>query len=159
MHPNTVRRSFPLRRTALVAALAMGLGGVVHAQSTTGTIFGQAPAAANETVTVSGSTGITRQVPVDAAGRYRVGNLPLGSYNVSLEKDGAVVDTRKNVDIVVGQGTEHGLQVHVTVADVERQRSVRFQSAQIELQGLTRQKMNGDGVGAERVHDQQVVLG
>jgi len=106
MHSNATRRGQPLRRTALVAALAMSLGGVVHAQSTTGTIFGQAPAAANETVTVSGSTGVTRQVPVDASGRYRVGNLPLGSYNVSLEKDGATVDTRKNVDIVVGQGTE-----------------------------------------------------
>lgn len=75
-----------LKRTALVLALGMGITGLAFAQSTTGSIFGQAPVASGETVTVSGSTGVTREVSVDNAGRYRVTNLPLGTYTVSLKK-------------------------------------------------------------------------
>jgi len=94
-----------LQRTALALALGMGITGFAFAQSTTGTIFGQAPAASGETVTVSGSTGITREVPVDSSGRYLISNLPLGTYTVTLKKDGAVVDSRNNVNILVGAGT------------------------------------------------------
>lgn len=94
-----------LQRTALVLALGMGFAGLAFAQSTTGSIFGQAPAASGETVTVNGSTGVTREVEVDSSGRYRVTNLPLGTYTVTLKKDGAVVDSRDNVNIVVGAGT------------------------------------------------------
>jgi hypothetical protein len=94
-----------LQRTALALALGMGLTSVTYAQSTSGTIFGQAPVTSGETVTVSGSTGVTREVPVDSSGRYSIGNLPLGSYTVTLKKDGAVVDSRNNVNIVVGAGT------------------------------------------------------
>ncbi|WP_114239090.1 TonB-dependent receptor [Dyella sp. C9] len=97
-------RSVVLRRSSLAVALTLGLAGVALAQSTTGTIFGQAEA--GETVTVSGSTGITRSVTVDKAGRYRVANLPLGTYTVQLQKDGATVDTRDNVSITVNAGTE-----------------------------------------------------
>jgi hypothetical protein len=94
-----------LQRTALALALGMGFAGLAFAQATTGSIFGQAPAASGETVTVSGSTGVTREVPVDSSGRYSIGNLPLGSYTVTLKKDGAVVDSRNNINIVVGAGT------------------------------------------------------
>jgi hypothetical protein len=94
-----------LRRTALALALGLGFSAGVFGQATTGSIFGQAPAAAGETITVSGSTGVTRVVAVDSNGRYQVGNLPLGSYTVTLKKDGAVVDSRENVNIVVGAGT------------------------------------------------------
>jgi len=94
-----------LQRTALALALGIGFAGLAFAQATTGSIFGQAPAASGETVTVSGSTGVTREVPVDSSGRYSIGNLPLGSYTVTLKKDGAVVDSRNNVNIVVGAGT------------------------------------------------------
>jgi outer membrane receptor protein involved in Fe transport len=97
-------RSATLRRTALAVALSMGVAGVAFAQSTTGSIFGLAEA--GETVSISGSTGITREVPVDSTGRYRVGNLPLGTYTVSLQKNGAVVNTRNNVNLTVNAGTE-----------------------------------------------------
>ncbi len=94
-----------LQRTALALALGLGFAGLAFGQATTGSIFGQVPAAAGETVTVSGSTGVTREVPIDSSGRYRVANLPLGTYTVTLKKDGAVVDSRENVSIVVGAGT------------------------------------------------------
>ncbi|MBB3228020.1 outer membrane receptor protein involved in Fe transport [Luteibacter sp. Sphag1AF] len=106
MSSRNIRQASVLRRSTLTIALAMGLGltGGAFAQSTTGTIFGQA--AAGETIQVSGSTGVTREVPVDATGRYRLGNLPLGTYTVNVVKDGNVVDSRKNVQLTVGQGTE-----------------------------------------------------
>ncbi|WP_266168734.1 TonB-dependent receptor [Dyella subtropica] len=94
------------RQTALAVALSMSIGGVAMAQSTTGSIFGQAPAAAGETVSVvSDSTGLTREVAVDSAGRYRADSLPLGTYTVTLKKDGAVVSQREKVGISAGGAT------------------------------------------------------
>lgn len=94
-----------LSRLSLALALAVGSTGAM-AQSTTGSIFGQAPVATGESVQVKGSTGISREVPVDANGRYAIGSLPLGSYTVSLVKDGAVIDSRTDVSLQVGSGTE-----------------------------------------------------
>ncbi len=99
-----LNRAVMLRRTTLAAAMTMGLAGVAFAQSTTGTIFGQAEA--GETVTVTSSTGISRSATVDTSGRYRISNLPLGTYSVVLQKDGATVDSRKDVAITVNAGTE-----------------------------------------------------
>jgi hypothetical protein len=106
MHHQGNHRRAVLRHTTLAMAMGMCLAGAVHAQSTTGTIFGQAPAGTNEVVTITGTTGVSRQVPVDATGRYRAGNLPLGTYTVSLQRDGTTVETRNNVNTIVGQGTE-----------------------------------------------------
>jgi hypothetical protein len=101
----SLNRGYLLRRSALAAALTMGMTGVVFAQSTTGTIFGQAEA--GETVTATSSTGVSRQAVADSSGRYRITNLPVGStYTVTLQKGGNVVDTRNNVAITVNAGTE-----------------------------------------------------
>jgi len=93
-----------LRYTALATALAMGLAGTAFAQSTTGGIYGQAEP--GDTVVVTSNSGLTRQVPVDASGKYQVNNLPVGTYSVSLQKGGSVVDTRKDVTIKVSGNTE-----------------------------------------------------
>ncbi len=108
MGTTNTNRSFGLRRSTLAAALAIGLGftGASFAQSTTGAIFGQAPAAAGETITVTNESGFNRQIPVDASGRYSLNSLPTGTYTVKLERDGKVVDTRDNVTLRVGAGTE-----------------------------------------------------
>ncbi|WP_354548405.1 TonB-dependent receptor [Rhodanobacter soli] len=74
------------------------------AQSTTGSIFGQAPAAAGETVSASNASGLTREVAVDSSGRFQISNVPVGVYTVTLKKDGAVVDSRK-VSLAPGAGT------------------------------------------------------
>jgi hypothetical protein len=92
------------RHTALALALSMSLGGVAMAQSTTGSIFGQAPAAAGETVSATNASGLTREVAVDSSGRFQISNVPVGVYTVSLKKDGAVVDTRK-VSLAPNAGT------------------------------------------------------
>jgi len=92
------------RHTALALALGTSLSGVAMAQSTTGSIFGQAPATAGETVIATNTSGITREVAVDSSGRFQIGGIPVGVYTVSLKKDGAVVDTRNNVTISPNAG-------------------------------------------------------
>jgi hypothetical protein len=92
------------RHTALALALSVSLGGVAMAQSTTGSIFGQAPAASGETVAATNSSGQTREVAVDSSGRFQLSSLPVGVYTVSLKKDGAVIDSRKNVALSPGAG-------------------------------------------------------
>ncbi|MFK2902520.1 TonB-dependent receptor [Dyella ginsengisoli] len=97
------------RRNALALALALGMGltGVAYAQATTGSIFGTAPVASGESVKVTNlSNGTTRTVAVDSSGRYAATNLPVGTYSVSLIKDGAVISTNDKVVVSVGGGTE-----------------------------------------------------
>ncbi|MET0934537.1 MAG: TonB-dependent receptor [Luteibacter sp.] len=108
MQLHSIRRRGGFRPTALAVALGLSIGAIspVMAQSTTGSIFGQVPSAAGESVTITSDTGFSRDVAVDADGRYRAGNLPLGSYTVSLKRDGAVVDSRKNVQLKVGGSTD-----------------------------------------------------
>jgi len=92
------------RHTALALALSMSLGGVAMAQSTTGSIFGSAPAAAGETVVATNTSGLSREVAVDSSGRFQISNVPVGVYTVSLKKDGAIVETRNNVALSPGAG-------------------------------------------------------
>jgi outer membrane receptor protein involved in Fe transport len=126
MQLRNTRGRASLRPSAIALALAVGMGmvGAVHAQSTTGNIFGQVPAAPGETVSVTGSTGFTREVPVDAQGRYRIGNLPLGNYDVSLKRDGAVVDSKKNVPITVGGSTDVSFNAAVAATTAQSLDSV-----------------------------------
>jgi len=76
-----------------------------RAQETGGAIFGWAPA--GQTVTVKGVTsGTHRRTTVKDNSHYSVGRLPLGTYTVTLEKDGKAVDTRSNIGLKVGRGAE-----------------------------------------------------
>jgi hypothetical protein len=94
---------------SLAVAISLGLYGgsalaPVHAQATTGAIFGQAPA--GDVVTVQNTSGVTRQVAVDSSGHYTVSSLPLGDYTVTVQQGGKTVDSRSNVGLRVGSGTE-----------------------------------------------------
>ena len=107
MSSRSTRQASVLRHSALAIALAIGMGGTgaVLAQSTAGYLFGSAQP--GDTVEVKSAGGINREVPVDANGRFRLDNLPVGSaYEVNLKRNGAVVDSRKNVNLVVGKGTD-----------------------------------------------------
>ncbi|MBA8680398.1 TonB-dependent receptor [Stenotrophomonas tumulicola] len=94
-----------LKRTALAVVLTSFVGAAA-AQSTTGSLYGNAPAAAGTTVVVQSDTGLTRSASVDANGRYNLGSLPVGRYSISLQRDGQVVERRENVQLRVGVGTE-----------------------------------------------------
>lgn len=103
---NTARRR---SLSSLTMAAAFGLFAAagsfaVHAQATAGSIFGKAPA--GETVRAKSlTTGLQRDVAADAKGRFVLRALPIGIYNVTLEKDGQPVLTRAKVQVVVGRGS------------------------------------------------------
>lgn len=84
--------------------LALATPGLSFAQSTAGSIFGHGPA--GQTVTVTSPSGSQRHVVINGKGRYTVSPVSAGTYSVVLEKDGAVVDTRKNIPITIGRGAQ-----------------------------------------------------
>jgi outer membrane receptor protein involved in Fe transport len=96
-----------VRRSALAVAIAMGFGlsGQVFAQSTSGTIFGQVPAASGESVQIVGGSGYNRTVPLDQSGRYSV-TVPVGTYSVTLLRDGQAVQTHSNITPNAGGAQE-----------------------------------------------------
>ena len=102
------RSDFPrLRIDTLALATLLALNAApVLAQSTTGSIFGQVPDARGDSVLIKSSTGISRTVAVDSHGHYNAAELPLGTYAVSLLRSGTVVDTRNDISLRVGAGTE-----------------------------------------------------
>ena len=79
MASNSIRSGF--KRSALTVALGLCFAGSVHAQSTSGTIYGNV--AAGATVTVKNDAGFTRTVTADSQGRYTIGSLPVGNYTVT----------------------------------------------------------------------------
>lgn len=76
------------------------LSAAVHAQSSTGEIYGQA-VGGNVVKVTNTDTGITRTLPVNSQGRYSAAELPTGSYHVVLQKDGAEVASE---DVIVKPG-------------------------------------------------------
>ena len=89
-----------LKRTALSVALGMCFASsVVLAQSSVGSIFGSAKA--GSTVTIENtSTGLKREISVDANGRYAFPQLAPGNYK--LTSDGVARD----VAVRVGTGSQ-----------------------------------------------------
>ena len=96
------------RRTALAVALGMSLAGTAMAQSNaSGVIFGRVDASRGNTIHLENiDTGQSRDITVDSAGRYRASSLPVGRYKVSLVKDGQTVESRDNVLVAVGTGSD-----------------------------------------------------
>lgn len=87
-------------------ALALGLvASHAAAQSTTGAISGQAPQGSTS-VLVRSDSGLSREVPVDARGRYQIPQLPLGTYSVTARRDGTELQTRSGVSLTVGANTD-----------------------------------------------------
>lgn len=106
MNKRFIPRGKQPRRNALMTAMAVALGfsGFAYGQATSGAIFGNAPV--GETVTLNSASGLNRTVTVDASGRYSASNLPVGTYTVTLSKDGSTISSRNNVTISAGAGTE-----------------------------------------------------
>lgn len=76
----------------------------VRAQGTTASMFGQGPAGG--LVTARSDTGAQRHATISESGRYKISPIPMGTYTVTLEKDGKVVDTRNKISLTVGKGAE-----------------------------------------------------
>jgi outer membrane receptor for ferrienterochelin and colicin len=105
-----------LKRSALTVALGLCFAGGVQAQSTTGGISGSAPA--GSTVTISNNSGISRDIKVDANGRYSANNLPVGNYTVKsgANKRDLVVTVGSTANVSFGDGTGTATLGTVTVS-------------------------------------------
>lgn len=93
------------KRTALCIALGLCFAGTLHAQSTTGSLYGNVPAGEATSVVVTNNTGFSRSVTADASGRYNFSTLPVGTYTVTLQRNGEVVGTR-TVTVLAGAGVD-----------------------------------------------------
>ncbi|MDM4766132.1 TonB-dependent receptor [Pelomonas sp. SE-A7] len=120
-----------LHRTAVALAvcLAAATATQVQAQSNaTGSIFGSVQATPGTTVLIENpATGFKRTVTPDATGRIQASSLPVGSYKVSLLRDGKAIQTREGVEVQLGQGAEvsFGQQLEtVTVTGARRKLDV-----------------------------------
>jgi outer membrane receptor for ferrienterochelin and colicin len=95
-----------LRRKALARSLmlAAGLGSAsaALAQSTTGSVYGQVAAGSGTQVVLDNGSGVHRTVPVNADGRYVASQLPIGTYTVTLQKDGQTIERRENIALQIG---------------------------------------------------------
>lgn len=89
----------------LVAVCSLVASAAVLAQSTTGSVFGHAPAG-DVVIAHSTTNGSQRQVSVGTNGRYALRALPTGTYNVTLEENGKAVLAHLKVPVTVGRGVK-----------------------------------------------------
>ena len=98
------RKAASVRNGRLALALAIALASpLALAQSTTGGIAGTVPAGEAITVLIQNNSGFSREVSVDARGRYALANLPLGSYRVTVRSGDTVLGEREDVLVTVGK--------------------------------------------------------
>ena len=105
---HTSHRKGVFRRKALAVAVSsvlIGFAGAAWGQATTGTIYGTVPAAPGETIQITGGAGFNRTITVDSSGKFSI-TLPVGTYTVSLLRDGKVVDSRDGVSPVAAGAVE-----------------------------------------------------
>ena len=103
MGRNTTFKRTVFAHAVLLAIAATVSTGAMAQSNATGNIFGQAKS--GETVLIESDTGVKRTIAPDSNGRFQALSLPTGNYKVSLQKGGAVVSS-KNVEVLIGQGSE-----------------------------------------------------
>lgn len=96
---NTTHRAQSLRRTTLSIAVGLMLSSVAMAQSSEGSIYGQAKAGTAVTIT-SLETGATRQVQTDAGGKFQAPKMQPGRYKIAA---GGVT---REITVSIGSGTQ-----------------------------------------------------
>ena len=106
---SSIRSHSPRFSRGLLLAGVMGIFAMasiptVSAQTTAGSIFGKAPA--GDSINVHSDTGAGRTVKVDASGRYKALEMPMGNYTVTLIKNGVPIVKHINVPVVAARGTE-----------------------------------------------------
>jgi hypothetical protein len=119
---HSLHRKNVFRRKALALAIGSVTFGFWHAasaQSTTGTIYGTAPVAPGEVIQITGGAGFNRTVEVGPSGKFSI-TLPVGTYTISLLKDGKVVESRDAVSPVAAGAVEvnFSAQATATLAEV-----------------------------------------
>lgn len=93
-----------VRHALAVSATALMMSGPALAQSTGGSVFGQA--ASGDTIIVEGEgTGFRREISVGSDGSYRVPALSPGRYRITLRHSDGTTVVREGVLVSAGTGT------------------------------------------------------
>lgn len=105
------RKTLVVRALAVAfgaTALTVAVGPAAYAQtSATGTIFGQVDSAAGSSVLIENlDTGARRTLTPGADGKFQATAMSVGRYKVTLQRNGAAVSTRDEVQVTIGAGTE-----------------------------------------------------
>jgi hypothetical protein len=109
----------------IVLILLFGTGESVEAQVSSGSIHGivrdsEGAHVANASVTIRNSdTGLERDTRTDRAGIYRFFLLAPGSYELRVEAPGLTIQTRRPIDVLLGQSL--GLDIELTSAALEQE--------------------------------------
>lgn len=121
MEMNKHHKSLALKKTVLARSLAIALGSVVltggmtsaaFAQSSEGTLYGQAKANTAVTVT-STETGSSRTIQTDASGKFSLPKMQPGRYKVTS------AGVTREVSVAIGSGTQVLLDTSATLQTVE----------------------------------------
>jgi outer membrane receptor protein involved in Fe transport len=110
-------------------------------QSTTATILGavkdqSGAVVASATVTAKSlETGLTRAATTDQEGRYRIGELAPGSYEVQAERQGFSTQVHNNITLFIGR--EAALDFSLAVGNVNERVVVTSQAALVETTSPT----------------------
>jgi len=129
-------RSFVYRPLFLVVLFVLVISGVVQAQTSSnlGGVVTDATGAAvtGARVTVRNvHTGLERALISDGSGRYEAQSLPVGEYEVVIEKTGFAQAVRTGIHLAVGQDAE--ADVRLGVEGVQQQVRVDADAAAVSL--------------------------
>ncbi len=120
----------------LLPAVLLGMGALASAQ-TSSSIEGAVTDASGALVTgatvrvTSADTGMERTVETDASGRYVVVSLPVGEYQVAVNRQGFSVARRIGIHLIVGQDAE--VDVHLQPAGAQQQVVVNADAPTVSL--------------------------
>ncbi len=123
----------------IVAGVTLWFAATAEAQTFRGTIVGtvvdstQAPVPSAKVTAKNEATGITRSSLTDDAGQFNVPELPLGSYTVTVEKEGFGTVAQNGVTVTVA-GQQ---RVDVTLKPGKVQQEIQVTAAVPLLQSTT----------------------
>ncbi|MEZ2419068.1 carboxypeptidase regulatory-like domain-containing protein [Luteibacter sp. RCC_6_2] len=124
----STKRTGVLRRSTLCTALALcfASGAVLAQSNASGVVFGRVAQPEGAVVHLQNlDTGLTRDVGVDADGRYRASSLPVGRYKVTVERGGQTVETRNDVQVALGGGVDVSFAGSATTTEAQNLEGVQ----------------------------------
>jgi hypothetical protein len=106
-------------KSIVILTLALVIGRVCQAQSTTGTITGTVTDIRNAVVvgarlTLTNTlTGLVKTSVTNGTGQYVLGFIPVGQYSLQVVEQGFNPERQDNIDISAAQGIQINFTLHV----------------------------------------------
>ena len=120
----------------IVALLTFGAAPRLDAQTATATILGTVTDPSGAAVPEANAqaknteTGLIQSVTSDAQGRYRIVDLPIGTYDVQVQKMGFELVVHKGVELSIG--SQVVVDVSLPVGQLSQTVTVESQVAEVE---------------------------